>query len=204
MAVTTASQSFSGGIKPVGEALPINLQWPVQAVASDASAQRNYDFFIDQSYVLTDLEVVKTNGALLAESSLSVEVLIYPPDAVDDTDLVQVALATLQASAGVGTKAIAGVLTGTLAIGVDPEAGDETNHFANGSGANQIQPIQANVTAGANGRSQQRIRVRITGNNADTDLPTRNLDLSCFILARFAAYSPLKRTGQLEVTTVVG
>lgn len=202
MAVTTASQSFSGGIKPIGEALPINLQWAGQAVGAASSVERNYDFFLDQSYVLTDLEVVKTNAGLPANSSLAVEVLIYPPNAEDNTDLVQVALATLQASAGVGTKAIAGVLTDTLVPGTSRTNGLNTNHFANGSGLNQIQPIYANVPAGANGRSQQRIRVRITGNNADN--AQRPLDLSCFILARFAAFSPLKRTGQLEVTTVVG
>lgn len=203
MTVTTAVKTLRGGIKPVGEALPINLTWTGESILAGESAVRNYDFYLDQDYVLTSLEIVKTAGALLADSSLSVEVLVYPPDATEDSELRQIALATLQASAAVGTKAIAGVLTGTLTVGDDPTAGNETNHFANGSApSDQIQPIAANQPTAGSNPSQQRLRFRITGNNADDT--TAVLNLSCFILAEFASYSRFKRTGQAEITTVVG
>jgi hypothetical protein len=108
-------------------------------------------------------------------------------------------LATLGATAVKGTKAIAGVLTGSLAIG-DTVDGTETNLFLAGSSTDPLVEVAANVPATGTNSSVQRLRVRVTGYNTANNQRTGSL--SVFILASFCRYSQYKNAGADELTTI--
>jgi hypothetical protein len=207
MAVTAAIQSFSGGIKPVGEALPIEITSVGKTVtASGLSNQIAYDWYINSDYVLTSLEIVKIGGALPANTSLNVEVLKYTATAANnpaanDSALVQVALAKLAPAAALGTKAIAGVLTGSLAIGAALNNSTNTNQFLAGSTSDPVQKLASQEAIAGSANSSQRIRVRCTAYNSGAEVT--NANLSVFILATFCRYNAYKLTGADELTSIV-
>lgn len=206
MAVTAAIQSFSGGIKPVGEALAVEITSvgktvTASGVNSGLSNQTSYDWYINSDYVLTSLEIVKIGAALPANTSLNVEVLKYEATDTSDGDLTQVALAKLQAAAALGTKAIAGVLTGTLAIGTALNNATNTNHFANGGTSDPVQKLASQQAVAGTSPSNQRIRIRCTAYNSGAEVTGSNL--SVFILATFCRYNAQKLTGADELTSIV-
>lgn len=211
MAVTAAIQSFSGGIKPVGEALAVELTSvgktvTASGVNSGLSNQTSYDWYINSDYVLTSLEIVKIGGALPANTSLNVEVMKFTATAANNpaatnADLVQVALAKLAPAAALGTKAIAGVLTGSLAIGTALNNSTNTNHFANGGTSDPVQKLASQEAIAGAANSNQRIRIRCTAYNSATEVTGANL--SVFILATFCRYNAQKLTGADELTSIV-
>lgn len=207
MAVTAATATFLGAIRPVGEIIPISFIDDVATpILAGAHRQINYDFEIDQNYILSGLQVTKTVGGVLADVVETISVFKYPNGTDDDNDLVEIAHVGFAASSGAGTTLIAGVLaasSGAVAAGVVPPTVASTGLYAGAGGVTTDPTIKvlSNVATSGSSPSSQKIRVQINGYNGA--VVSQSPDLSVFILCELIRFTDVKLAGSEELTTVI-
>lgn len=189
MAVNAAEKTYLGAIKPIGEKIVLNFN----KAAVSATTTWNFDFIIDQNYVLTDLSIIKTVADLPADGVVTVGV--YKVTAGTDAAAVEVGIAQAEFgnSAVVGKKAIAGIVdSGTgapTAIGGVNSTGTTTIHFngtVNSTAADPVQRVLAVTSAAGTTSGKQRVRVKVAG------VYTANpVNASCLIVAQFARFTEI-------------
>ena len=213
MAIAAATQTFRNAVKPVGEVIELSVHSHPGATAT-AHWQYDYDYEIDANYVVSDLEVTKTELVMVAGTILDVRVYRVPAGtdaAVTLTTADEIAKCGMAASTALGTKVKAGVLTTTvqptIAVGVISAAGvttpsSSTELLAGSTNAsttvngvivynNTVMPIAAVAPVSVGGLTKQRIRIIVSG----TAAAAAETDFSCFVrvsLCRFSDFSLLQ------------
>ena len=190
--------TYLGAIKPVGSKILLNYNLGYDGDVPRtwaASSVVQFNFELDQNYIVTGLEMTKTAAAISDTNVL--EVKVYRTDYAGNT--LAIAAAALVGATGTdglkGQKQIAGVPNGTVAVGV---AAGDTQIFALGSYSDPEVAVVANKKNVGNIPTQQFITVEISG-----VVNAAALNPSCFIEVQLANFNEQSQGGAIQLGEVL-